>query len=238
MATFVLCHGAHGGGWQWRTVADLLRANGHTVFTPTLTGHGERVHLANPDIDLDTFITDVANVIRFEELDDVILLGHSFGGMVITGVADLIPEKLSHLIYLDAYVPKDGESASDLLGPEIVAQIMALVEQYGEGWMVPHIPLPDEIPDPRYVPLPLKTATQPVRSRNPAAWALPRTFIYCTEEKELMLTGQPIVDAAQVAKNDAGWRYYELQSGHVPSDTMPDELAKLLNRIVAQAETA
>ncbi len=151
MATFVLCHGGFAGGWQWRQVADLLRANGHTVYTPTFTGLGERVHLAHPDVDLDTLITDVVNVIQYEELTDVTLVGYSFSGMVITGVADLIPERLSRLVYLDAYVPRDGESLIDLLGTALTTQLMAMAEGVGDGWKVPHIPNPDEDPDPRYI---------------------------------------------------------------------------------------
>ena len=115
---------------------------------------------------------------------------------------------------------------------------MAMAEGVGDGWKVPHIPNPDEDPDPRYTFQPLKTGLQPVRSNNPSALSLHRTFIFCTEEKDLLLLGQPIVDAAQVAKTDDRWRYYELQSGHVPMETMPDELAELLNRIVAQPEIA
>ncbi len=236
MATFLLCHGGFAGGWQWQQVADLLRANGHTVYTPTFTGLGERVHLAHPDVDLDTFITDVVNVIQFEELTDVTLVGYSYSGMVITGVADLIPERLSRLVYLDAYVPKDGESLVDLLGTALTTQLIALAEGDGDGWKVPHIPNPDEDPDPRYTYQPLKTGLQPVKSNNPSALSLPRTFIFCTEEKDLLLLGEPIVYAAQSAQTDDGWHYYELHTGHVPMESHPYELAELLNRIVAQPE--
>ena len=116
MATFVLVHGGWAGGWQWREVAGLLRAAGHEVFTPTLTGLGERVHLANPDIGLDTHIQDILMVLEYEELRDVILVGYSYSGMVITGVAELAPERISQLIYLDAFVPQDGQSMLDNAG--------------------------------------------------------------------------------------------------------------------------
>src|SRR5688572_12471656 len=110
MATFVLVHGGWDGGWAWRSVAKDLQAAGHEVFTPTLTGSGERVHLASPEIGLDTHIQDIVNVLRFENLSDVLLVGHSYGGMVITGVAEQMPERIDQLIYLDAFAPRDGES--------------------------------------------------------------------------------------------------------------------------------
>jgi pimeloyl-ACP methyl ester carboxylesterase len=234
MATFVLCHGGWAGGWQWRIIPDLLRAKGHRVFTPTFTGMGERVHLANPDIDLDTHVTDVVNVIQFEELCDVILVGYSYGGMVITGVADKVPDRLSHLVYLDAFVPQDGQSLADLVGPEITAFGRSVAGQRGEGWRIPPIPIsPSEPLDPRMTPQPIRTCTQPVRLQNPAALALPRTFIYCTQGKEEMYMGRPITQAAQSAQSDPSWHYYELETGHGPMVDMPDELADLLATITA-----
>ena len=178
MATFILCHGGRAGSWQWETIPDMLRVKGHRAFTPTFTGMGERVHLAHPDIDLDTHVTDVVNVIQFEDLNDAILVGYSYGGIVITGVADKVPDRFSHLVYLDAFVPQDGQSFADLLGPEIVTSLMSVVEQYGDGWRLPYIPDdPGEPVDPRYTPHLIKTGTQPVRLQNPAALALPRTFM-------------------------------------------------------------
>src|SRR5713226_3159825 len=108
MTTFLLAHGGWVGGWYWGRVTPLLGAAGHRVFTPTLTGCGERAHLINPAIDLDTHIEDVVNVIQYEDLRDVVLVGHSYGGMVITGVAEHVAERLAHLCYLDAFVPEDG----------------------------------------------------------------------------------------------------------------------------------
>ena len=114
MTTYVLVHGAWGGGWKYARVAERLRARGHTVFTPTLTGQGERSHLFSGNINLTTHITDILNVIRYEDLSDVVLAGHSYGGMVITGVADLVSDKVAALVYLDAFVPEDGQSLFDL----------------------------------------------------------------------------------------------------------------------------
>lgn len=140
MATYVLVPGGWSGGWQWRAVAKHLRTNGHEVFTPTLTGLGERVHLANPDITLGTHTQDVVNNIRFEDLTDVFLVGYSYSGMVITAVADCISERLAHLIYIDAYVPGDGQSLADILGPEVMVMLRGFAQQYGDGWRLPHYP--------------------------------------------------------------------------------------------------
>lgn len=118
MATNVLVHGAWDTGWSWRGVSRNLQAAGHEVFTPTMTGSGERFHLASPDVDLQTHIVDVANVLSFEDLQGVVLCGSSFGAMVITGVAEQVPQRIEHLVYLDAFVPEDGQSAADLVGPE------------------------------------------------------------------------------------------------------------------------
>src|SRR5258705_1716413 len=117
-STYVLVHGAWHGGWCWKRVAPALRAAGHEVYTPTLTGLGERAHLANPAIDLATHISDVVNLLEAEELNEVVLLGHSYGGMVVTGVADRAPARLRRVIYLDAFLPEDGKSLLDYLHPD------------------------------------------------------------------------------------------------------------------------
>jgi pimeloyl-ACP methyl ester carboxylesterase len=114
MTTYVLVHGAWGGGWKFARVAERLRRRGHIVFTPTLTGAAERSHLLSGNITLSTHVTDILNVFRYEDLSDVVLLGHSYGGMVITAVADKIAEKIAALVYLDAFVPENGQSLFDL----------------------------------------------------------------------------------------------------------------------------
>jgi pimeloyl-ACP methyl ester carboxylesterase len=121
MTTYVLVHGAFTGGWAWRIVADGLRAAGHVVFAPTLTGSGERVHLASPEIGLATHVLDVVNVLRYEDLHDVTLVGYSYGGVVVTGVAEQAPDLLAHVVFLDARVPQDGETAYSLLGAPLQA---------------------------------------------------------------------------------------------------------------------
>ena len=132
MACFVIVHGAWHGGWCWRDVRTILRDNGHEVFTPTLTGLGERSHLMSPEIDMNTHIQDIVNVIAWEEMSDVILVSHSYGGNVITGVADRAKDRLRHVVYLDAFVPKDGESPASgmmkILNPEVTdAEIEAYI---------------------------------------------------------------------------------------------------------------
>src|SRR5579864_6960902 len=114
MATYVLVHGAWGGSYNWRKLRPMLQAAGHTVFNPSLTGLGERAHLASPSVNLSTHIQDVCNALFYEDLTDVILVGHSYGGMVVTGVADRMPERIKHLVFLDAFVPGDGQSLRDL----------------------------------------------------------------------------------------------------------------------------
>ena len=140
MSTYVLVHGAWRGGWIWRSIRKALQASGQEVFTPTLTGVGERCHLLAPQINLETHISDVINVIRFEELTDVVLCGHSYGGCVVTGVADRMPEKISALVYLDAFVPEDGQSLHDTLPPEQRNPQLEGAKKFGEGWKTPPIP--------------------------------------------------------------------------------------------------
>ena len=133
MAVFVLVHGGWVGGWYWSRVAPLLQAAGHRVFAPTLTGLGERAHLCSLAVDLDTHVQDVTNVLQFEDLHDVILVGHSYGGIVITGVAERTAERLAHLCYLDAFVPRDGQALADFVGPEMVADAREKAKRSRDG---------------------------------------------------------------------------------------------------------
>ena len=143
MATFVLVHPAWFGGWCWKKVTPILRGRGHEVFTPTLTGLGERAHLANREVGLGTHIEDVANVLKFEDIRDAILVGNSSGGMVIAGVADRIPERIAHVVYLDAFVPEDGQSLFDIVPSERSQPMRELVQKEGDGWLVPRFASPE-----------------------------------------------------------------------------------------------
>jgi pimeloyl-ACP methyl ester carboxylesterase len=223
MTPYVLLPGAWSGGWQWRPVARLLRAAGHEVYTPTLTGLGERVHLASPAVDLETHVLDVLNVLADEELSGIVLVGFSYSGMVATAVAERAPARLAHLAYVDAFVPEDGQSLFDLAGPEVAARFEALARERGDGWRMPHDP-PDA---PRRTAHPLKTFQGRVAVGNPAAAALPRTYIYCTDKAE-MGGGNAGIAASAARARAAGWRYRELPTSHVAMETMPRELTDLL----------
>jgi len=233
MATYVLVPGGWSGGWQWRQVARLLQARGQEVFTPTLTGLGERVHLATPEVGIDTHIQDIVNVLEYEDLHEVVLLGYSFSGMVVTGVAERVPERIRHLVFLDAFVPEGGQSLADLAGPELRAVFTQIAQVHGNGWLVPHDP-PDA---PKRTPQPLKPLLEAVSVQNPRASDIPRTYIYCTD-KAAGTTDNPVWAAvmgiiAQTAAKarGAGWRYRELNTGHSPWETAPRELADVLLEI-------
>jgi pimeloyl-ACP methyl ester carboxylesterase len=239
MATYVLVHGLWHGGWCWRRVAPLLREAGHEVFTPTLTGLGERAHLSNPEIDLDTHTRDVLGVLRYEDLDHVILVGNSYAGMVITAVIDQAAERIAHLVYLDAFIPQDGQSMADFVGPAFLSAFREQVRTAGEGWRLPALPLEaygitDEaygITDeddrrwmrPKLVDQPFKTVLQSVRMTHPSAADLPRTFIYCNQPAI-----GPFDQFAERARTDEGWCYRELAAGHFPMITAPRKTADLL----------
>jgi pimeloyl-ACP methyl ester carboxylesterase len=229
MGTFVLVHGAWGGGWSWRpTVGKLLRDAGHEVFTPTLTGLGERAHLASPEVDLETHIQDIVNVIEYENLRDVVLMGHSYGGMVITGVADRVHERLSALVYVDAFVPADGQSLADLAGSS-AEQMEARARSEGDGWRLPPMPVPTDATaehlawiNPRRLAQPVKTFTQPVRLTGGGA-KLPRTYVYCTSP-----AGEAFTRIAARLRQDPAWTVVDYPTGHNVHYTMARELADLL----------
>lgn len=238
MATFVLVHGAWGGAWSWnRFIAPVLRQAGHDVHAVTLTGLGERSHLASPEVDLDTHIQDVVNVIFYEDLSNVVLAGHSYGGMVITGVADRCPERLAHLVYLDAAVPSDGQSLADGSGPERRREREDLARREGDGWKIPPGPMQSDDPpeivewaQPRRAPQSLKTFTQPVRLTR-GETTLPRTFVYCSAGKP---ADSPAAARARRLQADPRWRYVELQTGHNLHYSAPAETAEILRRVAGE----
>lgn len=232
MTTFVCCHGAWGGGWGWRRVAKILRDNGHDVFTPTYTGQGERSHLLHPDIDLDTHIADIRNVIKYERLDGFVLVGHSYGGMVVTGVADKEWQKIDQLIYLDAFLPKAGQSLSDLTGPERAEAAMEIVRTKGDGYKFPRPPgsiSPILSADDRAWieslsgPQPIKTMTQPVRGENNHLNIKDKIYVLCTENKNSNFHG-----FAAWTRTQPDWRTLELPTHHQLLQSMPQETADIL----------
>jgi pimeloyl-ACP methyl ester carboxylesterase len=236
MATFVLVHGGWHGGWCWKEVAALLRAAGHEVWTPTLTGLGERAHLLTPAIDLALHVRDTTMMLEYEELEGVILVGHSYGGMVITGVADRARDRIARLVYLDAFVQTNGQALFDLLRPERRAFFEQQANLHGDGWRVPPPPaialgLADESAarwlTAKMTPQALKTFTQPLALANPAD-AIPRTFIQCSAGP-MTASFVPFADRARTTQ---GWQYHELAVGHDAMLIAPGDLADLL---IAQA---
>ncbi|HSR30571.1 MAG TPA: alpha/beta fold hydrolase [Anaerolineae bacterium] len=223
MATYVLVHGAWHGGWMWGAVGQELRAAGHKVFAPTLTGSGERVHLASPAIGLDTHILDVLNVFHYENLSDVNLVGWSYGGMVTTGVAEQVPEKIHQLIYLDAFVPETGQSLADVIGPEITAMAGQLAATYGDGWRVPFYPPGVD----RTTDFMLKAAQQPVTLDNPQAAQLARTYVhFAAKPPDDPYRG--VFERIAARAHEEGWNCREMATAHEGIFTAPPDGAALL----------
>ncbi len=234
MTIFLVANGAWSAGWAWKKMRPLLRAAGHELLTPTYTGLDERGHLASPSIDLDTHIWDVLAVLEMEDLRDVVLIGHSYGGMVATGVTDRARHRIAQLIHLDAFAPKDGQSLLDLQATETRNRMRELARTGGEGWRIPPNPMPPDTPEAdvawaagRRLPQPIKTFEQPLRltSRSPPP---PRTYIYCRRARPDDVFRQ----FAERAQREDGWRTFEMDASHNPHITTPQALLALLEKIV------
>ena len=236
MATYVLVHGGGHGGWCYQPVAQRIRAKGHDVYTPTLTGLGEREHLLGPQVDLEMHVTDVVKVLRFEDLRDVILVGHSYGGMVITGAADRAAERVGHLVYLDAAWPKNGQSLVASAGQAIlVARAKARIVDGVELVLFPgEDPMnyfgvrdPEVVAwmKPKLTPHPWKCFEQKLELRNEAALRrIPQTHIVC---KALMERRN---NRAELLAASVG-RVWEIDTGHDLMLTEPDWVAEQLLRV-------
>jgi pimeloyl-ACP methyl ester carboxylesterase len=220
----VSVHGAWAGGWQFKKVATLLEARGFKVYRPSLSGLGEHFNTASPDIGLATHIDDIVNFILFEDLHDVILLGHSYGGMVITGVADRIPERLSRLIYLDAFVPENGENVMTIRK----AGALQVEKMLKDGFIIPSWVKPDK-QLPKDVPHPFKTFTDPIVLKNPAAAKVPATYIL-TVDKGQKPEDDDFYRFAERAKA-RGWPVLIMEANHVPMWYLPEATADLLQSI-------
>lgn len=230
MTTFVLVHGAWGGAHTWRSVRPLLRTAGHAVFTPALTGVGERVHLTGPQVCLSTHIDDVANQIFYEDLDDLVLLGFSYGGMVVTGALEHVGDRVRELVYLDAFVPDDGRSAADLGGFDLDGPPGTNVD-----WAVPPSqriyddPTEATFAEPRRTPQPVRTFTEPVRLRRPLeSLGIGLTYIKATQDDRITDRPDPFWAAADHARGHSAWRYEEIDSNHMVPQNRPAELAEIL----------
>jgi pimeloyl-ACP methyl ester carboxylesterase len=224
--TFLFVPGAWDGGWDYAKVDSILTAQGDIVYRPTLTGLGERVHLANSSINLITYINDILNVIRFENLHDVILVGHSYGGMVISGVAEQMPERIRELVYLDAMVPNDGESAKDVCGdlwlPMTRGNVKDSMVLYPFGTT--------KVNPPADVPQPLNTFTQPVHISNPMVKKIPAVFILMTRD------GKSSPEHDKMGRNRAserGWKIFTFEGGHYSMREQPENLVKKLDEVTA-----
>ncbi len=228
----MLVHGSCCGGWVWQKLAPLLRSAGHEVYTPTLTGLADRSHLYRCGVDLTTHITDVANLLFYEDLSQVVLVGNSYGGMVITGVAARVPERLKKLVYQDAYIPEDAQSEADLLPAPIRAAREAEAKAHG-GLTEPFPPAVFGITDPelenwikaRLTPHPWATYAEPVPAGNDRSAAIPRVFVHCTNYPA---TTPRLFDPFAQKARSAGWEVHELAATHLAMLTEPRELAELL----------
>ena len=229
--TFVLAHGAWSSAWAWKKMRPLLRAAGHELYAPSYTGLGERAHLAHPGITLDTHIDDVLGTLRFEQLRDVVLIGHSYGGMVATGVADRARDRIRLLVYLDAFVPRSGQCAFDLVAAEFREQAQKAARDQGDGWQVPPAPLPpDTSPEdvawatPLRRPQPIETLRQPLRFEE--SGLPPRAYVFCAR----YAPGDVFRPYAERARRE-GWPYAELDASHNPHITAPEALTSVLVRL-------
>ena len=244
MATYVLVPGFWLGAWAWRAVADDLRRRGHHAYPLSLTGLGERAHLARPDTDLDTHVTDVVNLLRYEDLRDVVLVGHSYAGLVVTGAADRSPDRVARLVYVDTGPLPDGVAQVEFSPPDERQRTSAMVAEHGDGWRLPPPPWKElatgvsDVDDStvallvdRSVDQPFATATSPARLSG--AWEpIPRLGVlssFTAAQVEQMAAAMPI------ARHMAGdsWRYEELPTWHWPMLSRPVELAAILDEAAA-----
>jgi pimeloyl-ACP methyl ester carboxylesterase len=232
--TFVLVHGAWHGGWCWRRVADRLRRDGHAVFTPTLTGLGERAHLQAPGIDLATHIADVVNLLKWERLSDVVLCGHSYGGFVISGVAEVMPAQIRSAVFLDAFLPENGDTIQKLTGPAVQDAIRAALQRGELGvrsrpaeafgvneadrqWV-----------DNLCVPQPIGTFTSPIVLSGARERIARKTYIRAKGYHN------PSFDHAfATVQSDPSWHCQQLPCGHDVMIDMPDRLTQLLLQAAA-----
>lgn len=235
--TFVLVHGAWHGGWCWVRVAELLRGAGHTVYTPTLTGLGERAHLISPLVNLDTHISDVINLIESEELNDVVLVGHSYAGIIISGVADRAPQRLKQLVYLDSLLLESGKSIFSTFPKDVVRARLQSIRETGGGVGASGFPPtafgvknPADVAwvSRRMTPQPVGTYSQPLILAAPLGNGLPKTYVDCTLEPMANLN-----PAKVMVRATPGWQVRTLSSGHDAMVTAPGPLSALLRELAA-----
>lgn len=238
MTTFVLVHGAWHGGWCWQRVIPFLEAAGHAVYAPTLTGLAERAAELAPAVGLDTHIQDIVALLEEKDLQGVTLVGHSYGGMVITGVVDAVPERIAHLIYLDTFVPRDGEAMVDVA--PLIIRLLLRKQAHGAGWRVESHGTYGVTTEPdrswvraQVTPHPRKTLEQPLHLKNPAIVATkPRTHIACTGSGFFFALLRRMLAPRALPPTEAGWRRRRLPTGHDAMITSPRALADLLLEVM------
>lgn len=242
MSTFLLVHGAWHGGRAWERVVPLLESAGHRVLSPSLTGLGDKAHLLGPEVGLYTHVADVVGLIREEDLTEVILVGHSYAGLVVSSAANEVPERIAHLVYLDAMVPLHGETGLDV--QPFARAVIDEAAKSGNGWRIPPLPeLPSPlglfgVTDPADVAWlramlsdhPTLTMQQPVRLDNPAVNAIPRTHIHCVGPAPEGSAQRPV---PALQPNGSPSQTWELPTGHDCMVTMPSELSELLLKLAS-----
>ena len=242
MSTYVFVSGTFHGGWCWQRVTPYLSSEGHDAYTPTLTGVGERVHLATPDVNFETHVQDIINVLEFEDMHNVVLVGHSYGGLVIGAVASRVPDRVAQLIYVDGMIPSDGKSSFDVMEDrglsDIVGMIRERTAQSPGGWLQPP---PEQIgwliarggvvdeEDAAWVANrltthPIGTHTQAVRLDEDIFESTPRAFIMCTPARPRAITSI----FGEEVRNDPSWQFREIEASHDVMVTEPEALAELL----------
>ncbi|HVB11110.1 MAG TPA: alpha/beta hydrolase [Bacillota bacterium] len=232
--TFVLVHGAWGGGWGWTPFAEAMRRRGHQVFTPTLTGMGERSHLFSGAINLSTHIEDICNVIRYERLRDFVLAGHSYGGMVVTGVADRMADRIRSLVYIDAFLPEDGRALIDYTPGGVAAQLMDAGSRHGglavsvpSPWVLPGLsPAEQAEIEALRGPQPLGTLVEKIRLSGAGERIPRRMYILASENPGA--TFRRFYDGV---RGRPGWEMAEVACGHGIHRERPEELIPLLERM-------
>lgn len=224
MSTFLLVHGSWSGGWQWKPVRELLEREGHRVLTPSLTGMADRHHLATPDIGLRTHIDDIVRLIEWEDLHDIVLVGHSYGGMVITGAASALPGRIAHLVYLDAFLPRPHEAAWDILPWQRDA--FETLRRTDRPWLVDPVDmtaffpeLGSDFPTGLLTPMPIATHTDPIGAA-PVPGTIPGTFVHAT--------APAFFDGSCQRAAEDGMRVIDIDAGHMLLTRRPHQIAQLL----------
>ncbi|MGD1837651.1 MAG: alpha/beta fold hydrolase [Nitrososphaeraceae archaeon] len=233
MAIFVLVHGSWHGGWCWKKMLPYLRKYGHDIYFPTLTGLGEKSHIISKNISLDTHIQDVSQLIFYHDLKNVILVGHSYGGAVIRGVAEIIPKRIKRLVFLDACIPENNKTIFDIIpGLEKIFR-KRLLKAQGRKWLVaPYEPETWGVKNSdvewvkeRLTSMPWHTHDQPIKIKNSDARIIPKSYISCTKSKESKFLAKKV-------KSKKEWDYHELDTGHDAMIIVPKDLAFVLNNLV------